>query len=106
MGSFGLLIALSLVVLGFSIYGVASKILEKNLTELSQQMNNQTVLFIDNYLARFSDVMATMASDGDLTNAVSDPVSHERMMEVNFRRTLRIPTRVYYGFIWERKAKR
>lgn len=81
MGSFGLLIALSLVVLGFSIYGVASKILEKNLTELSQQMNNQTVLFIDNYLARFSDVMATMASDGDLTNAVSDPVSHERMME-------------------------
>ncbi len=80
MGSFGLLIALSLVVLGFSIYGVATKILEKNLTELSQQMNNQTVLFIDNYLARFSDAMNTVATDADVLNSLTDPVSKDRMM--------------------------
>ncbi len=81
MGSFGLLIALSLIVLGFSIYGVATRILEKNLTELSQQMNNQTVLFIDNYLARFSDAMNTVATDKDVLNALTDPVSRDRMME-------------------------
>lgn len=81
MGSFGALIALSLVVLGFSIYGVATNILEKNLTELSQQMNNQTVLFIDNYLARFSDAMNTVATDTDVLNSLTDPVSQGRMME-------------------------
>lgn len=99
MGSFGLLIALSLVVLGFSIYGVATKILEKNLTELSQQMNNQTVLFIDNYLARFSDTMETMASDSDLTDAVEDPISHQRMMEElqNLANTNKAVLWVYLG---------
>ncbi len=80
MGSFGLLIALSLVVLGFSIYGVANGILEKNLTDASKQMNNQTVLFIDNYLGRFQDIMAPFVTDQDITAALTDPASNARMV--------------------------
>lgn len=81
MGGFGILIALSLVVLGFSIYNVANTILEQKLTQVTQKTNDQAVLFIDNFLARFSDVMGTMATDSDVVGAYDDQASLERMYE-------------------------
>jgi len=81
MGGFLLVILLSVALLSVFIYMKANSTLETNLKKLTRQMNDQTVLFIDNYLGRFSDQLEVVSSFPDVKAAAGDVAAQGTMLQ-------------------------